>query len=107
MKLVFEDLRSYGEIEKAIFRQENLRIVFRTNQNDRPRMDQITELNIEINDNMTLAAAVHAIRAAFPHHPPFVSVVSRCGIIPHGQTLVKNLRFREPLMTRLRSKGNV
>lgn len=105
MKLKFEDLRSYHDIEKAIFREEKLRIVFRTNQNDRPKMDQITELTIEIGDNMTLAQAVFAIRSAFPHMPPFVSVVSRCGIIPHGQTLVKNLRFRPPLMSRLRASA--
>jgi len=107
MKLVFEDLRSYSEIEKAIFRQEKLRIVFRTDQNDKPRMDGVTELDIEITDTMTVAEAIFAIRGAFVRRPPFATLIGRTGIVPHGQALIKDLRFREPLMTRLKEQGDV
>lgn len=98
MKLARPDLRTVATLEKAIFRAERIRVVFR-----HPPSTQLlcraTELFLV--DNITIASLMKDIKdmmrvvgadgkiSSVIH----MSIVSKGGMVPVGQTLVKNVRF--------------
>lgn len=87
---------AFGELERLIMTTDHVRVVFRCD----PELKIATRAtgygHGEYADgDMTVAAFVDDLREIVGKAVP-IALVSPRGILPHGQTMIKNVRFGKP-----------
>jgi len=87
---------TFGELERLIMVTEHVRVVFRCD----PALKIATRAtgygDSEYSDgNMTIAAFLDDLREIVGP-AVHIALVSPKGVLPHGQTMIKNVRFGKP-----------
>jgi len=87
---------TFGELERLIMTTEYVRVVFRCD----PELKIATRatgygISEYTDGNMTVAAFIDDLREIVGTAVP-IALVSPKGILPHGQTMIKNVRFGKP-----------
>lgn len=101
------DFKTFGTLERALFRECGVRVVFRIDTDTQlfPSVKLTRQGHPIIIDRMTVAQFKEMIRGPMRRRcvstndehilaKTSLDIVSHCGIIPAGQTLIKNVVFQ-------------
>ena len=94
-KFLNREITTTGELEKAITRKDQLVVIFRC-PSDTPLLTGARRqylLADTLEDDTRIAAFIKELKTMVKGDVDIVAV-SPCGILPHGQTMVKNMRFQ-------------